>query len=126
MTSVSIVFGAALILLGVAGYFLSGMVSLTALIPAAPGLLLVIFGLMARDPAKRKMAMHIAVAVALLGFLGSVSGIIKVVRLMGGEQVARPRAAMAQAVMAVLLLIYVVLAVRSFINARRTGAMGEA
>jgi hypothetical protein len=120
MSNIAIGFGAVLMVLGIAGYFGSGMVSLTALIPTAFGLVLLVLGVIARDPGKRRHAMHVAVIIALLGFAGSVSGLLKVV---SGNLGPRPNAAIAQAVMAVMMLIFVVLCVRSFINARRSGAV---
>ena len=122
MATTTIGFGVVLIILGLAGYFGSGMVSLTALIPAAFGLLLVIFGAMAKDDKRRKMAMHIAVVVGLLGFLGTVPGLLKLGALLSGGDVARPMAVVAQSIMAVLMAIYVAMCVKSFIDARRSRA----
>jgi hypothetical protein len=110
--------GAALIVLGVGGYVLTGAVSVTALIPAAFGLLLVLAGLLARDERKRMHAMHAAVVIALLGFLGSARGLLGIGKLLDGTAV-RPAAIVSQAIMALLTLVYVVLAVRSFIQARK-------
>ena len=122
MATTTIGFGVVLIILGLAGYFGSGMVSFTALIPAVFGLLLAIFGSMAKDDKKRKLAMHIAVTVGLLGFLGSVSGLFKLPALLSGGDVARPTAVIAQSIMAVLMAIYVGMCVKSFIDARRSRA----
>jgi hypothetical protein len=122
LATTTIGFGVVLIILGLAGYFGSGMVSLTALIPAAFGLLLVIFGAMAKDDKRRKMAMHIAVVVGLLGFLGTVPGVLKLGALLSGGDVARPMAVVAQSIMAVLMAIYVAMCVKSFIDARRSRA----
>lgn len=118
MPALTIALGVALIILGVAGYALTGAVSVTALIPAAFGLLLAIAGLLARDERKRMHAMHGAVLVALLGFLGSARGLLRIGEVFDGTA-ARPPAIVAQAVMAVLTLAYIVLAVRSFVLARR-------
>jgi fluoride ion exporter CrcB/FEX len=122
LATTTIGFGVVLILLGLGGYFGTGMVSLTALIPAVFGLLLVVFGAMARDDKKRKMAMHIAVTVGLLGFLGTVSGLVKIGVLLSGGEVARPAAVIAQSIMAVLMLVYVAMCVKSFIDARKKRA----
>lgn len=122
MANVAIAFGAMLLALGVIGYLGTDGVSLTALIPAAFGLILLVLGALARDPAKRKTAMHIAATVGLLGFFGSVSGLMKAFRLLAGEEVPRRNAVIAQAVMAVLTLAFVGLCVRSFIHARRNRA----
>ena len=117
MPSITIALGVALIIVGVAGYVLTGAVSLTALIPAAFGLAIALAGLLARDPGKRKHAMHAAVVVALLGFLGSVRGVLQIGALLDGTA-ARPAAVISQTIMAVLTLGYIVMAVRSFIQAR--------
>lgn len=114
------VFGVLLIFLGVTAFILLGHHPHT-LIPAGFGLLLVIFGALANTPvAKRRMLfMHIAVTVGLLGFLGTIPGIIGVVRMASGHAIERPDAAKVQAMMGTLCLIYVLLCVRSFISARR-------
>lgn len=123
MANITMALAAALIVLGVGGYFGSGGVSPTALIPAAFGLVLLILGIVARDPAKRKHAMHGAAMIGVLGVLGTASGMIKFVRMATGETVARPQAVVAQAAMFVLCLVFVALCVKSFIDARRTGAI---
>ena len=118
MPSTTIAVGVALIVLGLAGYFLTGMVSFTALIPSVFGVVLGLCGLTARDPNKRKHAMHGAVVVALLGFAGSVPGLIKLAGVFDGTA-ARPAAVISQSIMAALTLGYVAIAVRSFVAARR-------
>jgi hypothetical protein len=122
LANITIGFGIVLIVLGLAGYFWTDMVSPTALIPAAFGLLLIIFGALARDDKRRKMAMHIAVGVGLVGFVGTVAGLFKLFTLLAGGQVDRPKAVVAQAIMAVLMLVYVGMCVKSFIDARRKRA----
>ena len=113
----TIALGVALIVLGLAGYSLSGAVSLTALIPAAFGLLFVLAGVLARDDRRRMHAMHAAVVLALLGFLGSARGLLRIGDVFHATS-ARPAAIVAQSLMAVLMLVYIVIAVRSFIQAR--------
>jgi hypothetical protein len=122
LATTTIGFGVVLILLGLVGYFGSGMASPTALIPAIFGLLLVVFGAMARDDKKRKMAMHIAVVIGLLGFLGSASGLISLPAVLSGGPVERPMAVVSKSIMAVLMAVYVAMCVKSFINARRSRA----
>ena len=117
MASTTIAFGVVLIVLGLASYFLTGMVSVTALIPSVFGVVLALCGMTARDERKRKHAMHGAVLVALLGFAGSVPGLLKIGQYFDGTAV-RPAAVLAQSIMAVLMLIYLVMAIRSFAAAR--------
>jgi hypothetical protein len=119
MAGTTIIFGVVLILLGVMGYVMTGGASITALIPALFGLVLLALGVIARNDAYRKHAMHAAVVVGLLGFLGSARGLAGLPALMAGEAVARPAAIVAQSVMATLMLVFVILCVRSFIAARR-------
>jgi hypothetical protein len=119
MASTTVALGVALIVLGLAGYFLTDAASLTALIPAAFGIVIVLAGLIGREERRRKHAIHVAVVVALLGFLGSVRGLLQIGDVFAGTA-ARPAAVISQAVMAVLTLGYVILAVRSFIAARQS------
>ena len=65
MASTTRTFGLILIVLGLAAYFLTGRVSVTALIPAFFGAVFVILALVARNEPARKHAMHAAVALAL-------------------------------------------------------------
>lgn len=118
MPSTTTALGVALIVLGLAGYGLTGAASLTALIPAAFGVLFVLAGLLARDDRKRMHAMHAAVVIALLGFLGSLRGLLGIGKVLDGTAV-RPAAIVAQTIMALLTLGYIVIAVRSFIQARK-------
>ena len=126
MPGLTIVFGLILIALGVVGYFATGRQSPTALIPAFAGALFLVLGLVARSPGARKHAMHAAAALAVLGFLGTVPGLIKFFRMLGGAEVARPAAVRSQAIMAVLCVVFVILCVRSFIAARRARTAGNA
>jgi thiol:disulfide interchange protein len=121
MSTITIALGCALIVLGVTGYVLTGGLSPTALIPAAFGIALAIAGLAARDDRRRKHAMHAAVVVALLGLLGSLRGLRGIDELIAGNA-ERPAAVISQLTMAVLCGIYLVLAINSFVAARRNRA----
>ena len=122
MAKPTIGFGVVLIILGLGGYFGSGMVSPTALIPAVFGVLLAILGAMSRDEKRKKMTMHIAVTIGLLGFIGTVSGLFELPTLLAGGAVARPMAVVSKSIMAVLMAVYVGMCVKSFIDARRRRA----
>ena len=115
--------GILLFILGVTAFLLTGSQSYTALIPSIFGLLIIICALVARNENLRKIAMHFAQGLALLGFLGSISGLIKVVIFTFGAGILeRPSAAVAQTIMAVICLIYLILGLRVFIQARKTPA----
>jgi multisubunit Na+/H+ antiporter MnhF subunit len=119
MPTTTIVTGVLLIVLGVVGFVGTGSEHPTALIPAGFGLALAICGFLAKAPERRKLFMHIAVTLGLLGFLGTVMGLVKVIRMAAGETIARPEAAESQAVMAFITAIFVALCINSFIKARK-------
>jgi hypothetical protein len=119
MPQITMAVGSLLILIGVGFYFGTGATSLTALIPAALGLLMAIAGVVAHRESLRKHAMHAAALVGLLGVLGSARGLLQLPAVLSGADVARPAAVVAQSLTAVLCLAFVALAVNSFIQARR-------
>ncbi len=108
-----------LVAVGLGGFVASGAQAPTALIPAVLGVLLTVCAAVARNPKARMHAMHAAVLLALLGLLGSLKGTFQLPAYLSGEPVARPLAVVAQSVTAVLCLAYVVVAIRSFLHARR-------
>jgi membrane-bound ClpP family serine protease len=63
--------------------------------------------------------MHGAAVLTLLGFAGTVSGLIKLFKMLGGTEMERPAAVTVQAIMAVLCLVFLILAIKSFIDVRR-------
>jgi peptidoglycan/LPS O-acetylase OafA/YrhL len=123
MAKVTIVFAVLLIALGMVGYFGTGSAHPTALIPAWFGLALGVGGLLAISPSerRRKLFMHINVSIGALGCIGAF---VEALRGYGAARSAGMdpdmKAFAAKLAMAILLLIYVNLCVRSFIAARRS------
>jgi peptidoglycan/LPS O-acetylase OafA/YrhL len=117
MASTTILFGVLLILIGLVGYFGTGTYSWTALIPAMFGVLLLVLGLLARAEALRKHAMHAAAAVGVVGFFGALMPLLRT-----PSGVRSAIAGYSQAAMAILMFVFVVLCVKSFIDARRARA----
>jgi len=121
---VTLVFAVLLIALGLVGYLGTGSLHSTALIPAWIGVALGFGGLLAISPneSRRKLFMHINVTIGVIGFLG---GFVEAVRGYLHAQavgLAPDRIALTDKLaMAVLMLFYVVLCVRSFTAARRSG-----
>lgn len=89
-------------------------------IPALVGVPLLILGFLAeKQPGNRKLLMHIAVTVGLLGALASIMPIIlQISKLAKGESLDPLRAGSVFA-MAILCGLYVTLCVQSFIKARK-------
>jgi uncharacterized membrane protein len=119
MAKVSIAFGIILIILGLVSYFGISSESITALIPAFLGIPVLVLGIIALNEKYLKHSMHAVAVLMLLGFGGTVSGVFKFFRMLGGESFERPSAITVQTIMALLCLVFLVLAVKSFIDARR-------
>jgi uncharacterized membrane protein len=119
MARLSIILGIILILLGLISYFGISSESITALIPTFIGIPMLVLGFLALNEKYKKYSMHIAAVLMLIGFGGTVSGLIKFFRMIGGEVFERPSAITVQAIMAVLCLAFLILAIKSFIDARR-------
>lgn len=122
MAKLTIVYGVIFIIMGLYGYFGISSESITALIPTFFGIPMLILGWLGLNEKYLKHAMHGAAVLMLLGFAGTVSGLIKFFAMLGGAETARPSAVTIQAIMAVLCLVFIVLAVKSFIDVRRSKA----
>lgn len=112
----TIALGAILVAVGVVSYVATSFSSWTALIPAILGLLIAVCGLVAVK--NQKVGIHVALGIALLGILGTSMNVIKIGTLISGDA-ERPLAIVASTVTFVLLVGYVITAIRSFISARR-------
>jgi len=137
---VTIVLGGVLVALGALAFFVlaeadpeTGEKSITALIPAFFGILFAGLGSTAlKRPAARKGVMHGAVVLALLGLGGSFPGLMKLPRWLSEREALveeignRAGAVPVQALMAVLMLVYVVLGIASFVAARRAAGADAA
>lgn len=120
MRTVTFVFALVLIALGVGLYFGTGRESVTALIPAFIGVGFAICAALARTERSRMHAMHAAAVLALLGAGGGVPGLISLFK--GGDGAPT----YGRAALTVLCIVFLVLAVRSFIQARRARQASDA
>jgi hypothetical protein len=118
MAPITLLFAVTYILLGVGGFVMTGSAHKTALIPCAFGILFVLFGLLAFKENMRKHAMHGAVLIALLAFLGTAKALPHLPDLFRGTA-EKPAAIITQSINAGISLLYILLAVRSFIQTRR-------
>ncbi len=118
----SLVFGALLAVLAAFGYFGAeeGSRSLTALIPLVVGVPLLVCGLVALNERYRMHAMHVAACFGVLGMLAAGGrGIPGLIKLMSGESAVNARAVTMILIMFGLCAAFVILCVKSFIDARR-------
>jgi len=120
-----------LILTGVGGYLLghpeagATHVSYTALIPAWVGLALGILGAIALNEKARKHAMHMAAMVGLLAAGGDGFQLIKTITNTTTAPDVRNLKIVSMSVTLVLCVVFMVLCVRSFIQARRNRTLGK-
>ena len=119
MANLSIIYGIIFILMGLISYFGISSESITALIPAFFGIPMLILGWLGLNEKWLKHAMHVAAVLMLLGFFGTIGGLIKFFKMLAGAEMARPSAVTVQAIMALMCLVFLILAVKSFIDARR-------
>lgn len=118
MTTTAIICGAILILIGLAGYingYTTGHASVTALIPAFIGIVLAALGLAGgMNEGMRKHLMHVAVIVALIGFIAPIAQMIA-----RGVPLSTSPAVLSSLATSLVSLVFVVLAIKSFRDARR-------
>jgi hypothetical protein len=120
MPTLAIVFGIILNAMGFGAYVATGSHSITALIPAFFGVVIFLSGLVSVFTPKIRMhLMHVAALVGLLGTLGGLGmGLPKFGSLLDGTS-QRPLAVGLQIAMGVVCFVFLVLCVKSFIDARR-------
>ena len=117
--TLGVVLGAVLILVGVAGYALSDFASVTALIPAIFGFVMIGLGLVGRrDDQRVRLAVYGIGGLALLGVLGSLRGIPDIVGLATGSADASTLAAVTQGTMILVGLVLLGAAVRDLATGR--------
>ena len=114
--------GAILIVIGVVGYAITGGASLTALLPSVLGVPVLGLGFWAGNEARRRTAIHAALVLALLGFLGTLMNVVQLPAVLAGDEVARPQAVVVSSITALVCAVYLALGVRSFMAARRGGS----
>jgi hypothetical protein len=119
MVRITIIFGVLLIALGLGDYYATDAKRWTELIPAALGaalgMTMVVLGLVSLKESVRKNAMHAAVLLGLLGFAFTVRALIDLARVI----LDKPQL-VAQSIMALLCGAYMVMAVKSFLDDRRS------
>ena len=126
MPGIAIVFGLLLSALSGVAYLQPELIgtslvtkAFTALIPAFFGVALILCGVISTlAPDMRKHAMHIAAVVGVLGVIGALARPISKL-IQGGTVDLNAAPERSQLIMALLSLIFVILCVRSFIQARK-------
>ena len=120
-----------LIATGVGGYFFghpapgATEVSPTALIPAGVGLILGILGAISFNEKARKHAMHFAAMIGLLAGIGDGVQLVRTILKTDTPPDIRQMKIISMSLTFILCAIFVVLCIRSFINARKNRLAGQ-
>src|SRR5262249_48137347 len=120
MPTTTILFGIALIGYGLYLYFERNPdKSQTALIPAFFGAAFLVLGAIgALKESLRKHVMHLAAAIGLFGCISGLGMGLPKLETFSGQPAARPEAVKAQILLGVVCGVYMLLCIKSFIDAR--------
>ncbi|HTB64128.1 MAG TPA: hypothetical protein VK737_11145 [Opitutales bacterium] len=126
----TLVIGALLIAVGLYGYFTghgdaAHPVSPTALIPAGVGVALCVLGAVSFCDKLRKHAMHLAAMVGLLAMIGDGVQLVRTILNTETAPDVRQLKLISMAATFVLCLVFLVLCIRSFIQARKNRTTGQ-
>jgi uncharacterized membrane protein len=114
MPKITLVVGVLLVVQGVGFYLGTSSNSITALIPAFVGLPMLVLGMLAMNQAARKHAIHFAAVLAMVGFLAASGRMVS-------AGVSLSPAGVSVLSMALVTSLFLLLCVKSFIDARRRG-----
>ena len=118
MPKITLVVGVLLVVQGVGFYVGTSSKSITALIPTFVGLPILVLGILAMKESARKHAMHLAAALAMLGFLAAVGR-------MASAGLSISPAGISVLILALLTGVFLLLCIKSFIDARRRRGESE-
>lgn len=120
MPIVTILFGIGLIPVGWSVFEMTGREHYTALFPVILGILFIILGILALRPGMLKHAMHTAAMLGVVGAVGAGGRAVPgLVTLAQGQTVKSIPGLAGTSITTVLCLVFVLLCVRSFIEARK-------
>ena len=108
ITLVTFSYGILITCLGIVSYFVTGQASKTALIPCVFGLPIIALAIATWiKPNIAKKSTILATIIAFLALGGTVRGLMGAIALVMGTEIARPSAAIAQGIMAIASLSYI-------------------
>ena len=113
----TILFGLLLVAIGLGGYYFADAKQPMALIPAVLGIAMFVCGVVAAQGAMRMLAMHVAALISMIGFVGPLVTLFK--------NAANTAAVLAKGLTSALCLMFVLMCVNSFLEARRARKAGK-
>lgn len=125
MARIAIVFGLLLCAMTVSGLVVSTSKSPYQFVPMIQGIPILFCGVVALNPHRRRHAMHASAMIAALGcFVGGMRSLSIAIRWFRGNDI-NGFAFQLVTLMTSVCLIFLILCVISFINARRRGETGQ-
>jgi type VI protein secretion system component VasK len=115
----TILFGLLLVAVGMGGYFLGGAENHMALFPAVLGVAMFVCGMVAAQGAMRRLAMRVAALIGMIGFVGPMVTIFNDI-----TNTANTAEVLAKGLTSALCLMFVLMCVNSFLEARRARTAG--
>ncbi|HIG81513.1 MAG TPA: hypothetical protein EYQ62_07740 [Verrucomicrobiales bacterium] len=115
----TILFGLLLVAIGLGGYYFADAKQPMALIPAVLGIAMFVCGVVAAQGAMRRLAMHVAALIGMIGFVGPMVTIFNDI-----TNTANTAEVLAKGLTSALCLMFVLMCVNSFLEARRARTAG--
>jgi len=115
----TILFGLLLVAIGLGGYYFADAKQPMALIPAVLGIAMFVCGVVAAQGAMRMLAMHVAALIGMIGFVGPMVTIFNDI-----TNTANTAEVLAKGLTSALCLMFVLMCVNSFLEARRSRTAG--
>ena len=115
----TILFGLLLVAIGLGGYYFADAKQPMALIPAVLGIAMFGCGVVAAQGAMRMLAMHVAALIGIIGFVGPMVTIFNDI-----TNTANTAEVLAKGLTSALCLMFVLMCVNSFLEARRARTAG--
>ncbi|WIV67878.1 hypothetical protein [Natrialbaceae archaeon AArc-T1-2] len=113
-----LIIGVVLVVLGIGAWVLTDFASMTALIPALFGILVVGFATVGQETDRERLAVYGLGALGALGVLGSLRAVPDIIAFATGEEVDSAVAVASQGSMIVLCLALVVVSTRAVLADR--------
>jgi mannose/fructose/N-acetylgalactosamine-specific phosphotransferase system component IIC len=115
----TILFGLLLVAIGLGGYYFADAKQPMALIPAILGIAMFVCGVVAAQGAMRRLAIHVAALIGMIGFVGPMVTIFNDI-----TNTANTAEVLAKGLTSALCLMFVLMCVNSFLEARRARTAG--
>lgn len=112
----TILFGLLLVAIGLGGYYFADAKQPMALIPAVLGIAMFVCGVVAAQGAMRRLAMHVAALIGMIGFVGPMVTIF--------NDITNTAEVLAKGLTSALCLMFVMMCINSFLEARRARTAG--